>query len=510
MRHRDGRGRRPAVLAAVAAVLTLVMVGAVVLVLHGSTSSDDDANPGPGPGRSSDPLLVRTEDGAVRGITADGVRTWRGLPYAAPPVGDLRWRAPQEPAAWGGVRDASSYDGFCLQPAPYAFGDDDLRVRAGSAEDCLYLNVTAPAAEGDEALPVIVWLHGGGFVKGGGSAVDASVLAARGAVVVTVNYRLGRLGFFAHPALASDVANLGLLDQMAALRWVRANITGFGGDARSVTLMGGSAGAMSVNALMSAPDAAGLFDRAIAESAPGDGAALTLDEARRQGEAAFPDRTAAELRALPAAELLSSTFNVLRGDAPIVDAVLPESAAVAFAAGHEAAVPYLLGTNQGEFGDDDYRAADTDPARVRAALGGTRHAALVASYGDRTYAEHVLNDVVFTAPAAALAVEHASRAPTYRYRFAADSNATRHGAEVRYVFGLEDRPARRALVSAIGRYWLAFARSGDPDVDGLPEWPQAGDNAVLVLALDGPVAYAVDPWTDRLRALYDTVPLRLP
>ena len=419
---------------------------------------------------------------------------------------------------WGGVRDTTSYGGSCVQPADYSFGDRDrdLTQRSGSSEDCLYLNVTAPQASHDEAagpsaaLPVIVWLHGGGFFGGSGSLIDPSVLAARGVVVVTVNYRLGRLGFFAHPSLRTDVANLGLLDQMSALQWVRDNISGFGGDARSVTLMGGSAGAMSVNALMAAPAAAGLFDRAIAESAPGDSAALTLEQARRHGERAFPGRTADQLRAMPASAFLSSRFNVLTGDAPIVDSVLPETATDAFAAGHEAAVPYLLGSTDGEFSDADYRSAGIGPARMRASLGGRDHAELVASYGRRDYRDHVLDDLVFAAPAASLALEHSSRAPTYRYRFAADPDGSGHGAEVSYVFGLEDRPSQQILVSAIGAYWLAFARTGHPDASGLPAWPEARGTAVLLLTASGPVPLSTDPWTDRLRALYATVPLRLP
>ncbi len=485
-------------LVAVATAALVVGVLAVVQVVR------DVARPAAGE------LVVSTTLGETRGVLDDDVRTWRGLPFAAPPVAGLRWREPQPARAWRGVREASSNGDACVQPADYAYGDADLSVRRGSSEDCLYLNVTAPRAEPDAPLPVVVWLHGGGLFEGSGSLVDPTRLAARGSVVVTVNYRLGLLGFFAHPALRQDVANLGLLDQMAALRWVRANIAGFGGDPGSVTLLGGSAGAMSVNALMSAPAAHGLFDRAIAQSAPGDSAAITIETARERNERDFPVRTAAELRALPASAFLSSTFNVLNGDAPILDALLPEPSAVAFAVGNEASVPYLVGSNDAEFTDDDYRAAGVQPARVRATLGGKRHFGLVEAYGREAYTAHVLNDLVFTVPGVALALDHDRRAPTYRYRFAVDPEGSHHGTEVGYVFGLVDGE-REKLADQIAGYWLAFARTGTPEGSGSPSWPRASGTSVMLFTPDGPEPLAEDPWSERLQALYvRTAALRLP
>lgn len=357
---------------------------------------------------------------------------------------------------------------------------------------------------------MIVWLHGGGLIAGSGSTVDPTALAARGAVIVTINHRLGRLGYFAHPALEQDVANLGLLDQVAALEWVRDNAERFGGDPDLVTVMGGSAGAISVNALMVAPAAAGLFARAISQSAPGDSAARTLDDVRRQGERDFPGFSADELRSLPASALLSSTFNVLLGDAPVIDAVLPESVGQAFARGHEAAVPYLVGTTDAEFSDGDYRAAGTDPVSLRAGLGGADHDALVAAYGKRAFRRYALDDLVFQAPAVALALHHADRAPTYRYRFAADPDGSGHGTDVPYVFGQEELAPRRALARAMGDYWVAFARLGAPRVGGRPEWPTASGTSYLSLGAGGPRPVAKDPWTARLAALNAAVPLRLP
>jgi len=486
-------------------VLTLVVVAGVLLA----------TGPGSEPSDSGEPLVVSTGQGTLRGVDEQGVRTWRGIPYAAAPVGNLRWRPPAQAPTWEGELAATSFGAPCLQPAGYRYGDRGLKPRRTSSEDCLYLNVTSAygdegAAEADPSRPVIVWLHGGGLFEGNGSLVDPTVLAEHGTVVVTVNYRLGLLGFFAHPALDQDVANFALLDQVAALEWVRDNIAGFGGDPDNVTVMGGSAGAISVNALMVAPAADGLFDRAISQSAPGDSAARTLRDVRRQGARAFGGLSATELQALPPEDLLSSTFNVLLGDAPIVDAVLPERVADAFAAGREASVPYLVGTTSGEFSDGDFRASGSNPTRIRSQLGGAEHDALVAAYGRRAFREFVLDDLVFHAPAAALALEHAQRAPTYRYRFGPDRDGSTHGAEVPYVFGSEDRPGRQRLAEAMVDYWVAFARTGEPEVEGLPTWPRAAGTSYLDLGVDGPQPVERDPWTRRLRALYETVPLQLP
>ena len=488
------------VIAGVAAVVVTVALVASVLLVTG---------PSEAPAAGGDPLVVETTEGLARGVEQDGVRTWRGLPYAAPPVDDLRWRAPETAAEWDDVRDASSFGAACFQGGGYEYGDVVVEPRAQTSEDCLYLNVTRPAAS-DEALPVIVWLHGGGLIQGSGSTVDPSALAGRGAVIVTINHRLGRLGYFAHPALEQDVANLGLLDQVAALEWVRDNAARFGGDPDLVTVMGGSAGAISANALMVAPAAQGLFHRVISQSAPGDSAARTLDDVRRQGERDFPGLSADELRALPASALLSSTFNVLLGDAPVIDEVLPESVGAAFARGHEAAVPYLVGTTDAEFSEGDYRDAGTDPVRLREVLGGIDHDTLVAAYGRRAFRRHVLNDVVFQAPAVALALRHADRAPTFRYRFAGDRDGSGHGTEVPYVFGQEELPIRPALARAMGDYWVAFARLGEPRVGGRPEWPTASGTSYLHLGAGGPKPVARDPWTARLAALNAAVPLRLP
>src|SRR5690348_11209570 len=244
--------RRPARLAAAccAALAALTLTAAGATAARAGTATKDDAP------------VVTTSDGAVRGAAAGTVNEFLGLPYAAPPTGNLRWRAPQPAAAWTGVRDATTFGPSCPQaPSPFA-------PPGPFSEDCLYLNVYTPAARPGANRPVLVWIHGGGLVQDGARDYDGTKLAADGVVVVTINYRLGALGFLAHPALASHGAagNYGLMDQQAALRWVQRNIARFGGDPGNVTIAGQSAGGLSVLAQMVSPSARGLFQRAIVQS----------------------------------------------------------------------------------------------------------------------------------------------------------------------------------------------------------------------------------------------------
>ncbi|MGA8255265.1 MAG: carboxylesterase family protein [Nocardioides sp.] len=486
-----------ATIAAAVAVTVLVVAGFVVILGPDATTDD--------------PLVVATTEGDLRGVEADGLRVWRGVRYADSPTGQRRWAAPAPAPTWDGVRDADTFGADCLQPEPYTYGQRRLQVRAGSAEDCLFLNVVRPVDGGDR-LPVMVWLHGGGFIFGNASSTadSSGPLAQRGMIVVTINYRLGQLGYFAHPALRGTVANFGLLDQTAALTWVRDNIAAFGGDPEQVTLAGGSAGAMSVNALMTAPGADGLFQRAISQSAPGDWRSQTFTQASNRARRAFPEMSAADLRALKPRDLLSSTFNVLTGDAPIIDSVLPERAVDAFATGREVAIPYLVGTTAGEFSDAEFQLAGGDPERVRQRLGGARHTALVAAYGPASYRRHVLDDILFTAPAVALASLHAARAPTFRYRFAVAGADTGHGSEIGYVFDTVADPDKAPVAHAVADYWASFVRSGNPGVPELARWPQAGRGAVMVIGPDGPRSVPRDTWAERVDRLASLLPLDVP
>ena len=459
----------------------------------------DDAN---------SPLVVETEQGKVEGIRADGIRSWRGIPFAAPPVGELRWEPPQEPEDWNGVRDARNYGARCLQGGPTP-GQTGVTTAPDSAEDCLYLNVNAPAEARN--LPVMVWLHGGGFVVGTGNhpLANSPAMVKRGVVLVSLNYRLGRFGFFAHPSLEGEVANYGLLDQIAALEWVRDNIGAFGGDPDNVTLGGQSAGAMSVHALMTSPAAQGLFDKAISQSGLGRQPSVSLDEARADGEQFLPGLDADQLRELDGNRILGPPQDVLSGDMPIVDEVLPQRVADAFANGDEADVPYIVGTTDAEFPDSWLTRIGRAPDPARQALIGAERAAFVDVYGDeQELVRHVLSDAIFTEPARFLARAHAARAPTFRYRFSIATPTEKvafggapHSAEGTYVFDQPVDQAAEKLADQIADYWVSFATTGDPNHPGAPDWPTADGDALIEFTSEGPVAASTDPWEARLDAV---------
>src|SRR5579862_2047693 len=262
--------------------------------------------------------------GRITGTQSASVRAWLGIPYATPPVGDLRWRAPRPPASWEGVRAMDRYGAACMQPTGLA----NLQGLPPMSEDCLTLNIWAPAQP--EKAPVMLWIHGGAFVEGSGAlaAYAGTELARQGVVVVTINYRLGDFGLFAHPALnheavAEPSANFGFMDQVAALRWVKQNIAAFGGDPGNVTIFGESAGGASVNFLMVSPEARGLFHRAIAESGGGQSTLRSAADLDQEGTAKGKEwgaMDAKSLRALPAAAILASPRKrELAAYAPVID-----------------------------------------------------------------------------------------------------------------------------------------------------------------------------------------------
>lgn len=480
------RRSRVATLTAALVAVTVVATVLAIVLLRGD----------------GDGLVVETENGKVRGVAMAGIRSWRDLPFAAPPVGERRWQPPAPASDWDGVRSAGRYGASCLQPAPFVFGAPSLTPAEGTSEDCLNLNVNRPDDDSHD-LPVLVWLHGGGFFKGSanGGPPNSVGLVDRGVIVVTVNYRLGRLGFFAHPSLPGTVANYGLLDQIAALTWVRDNIGAFGGDPRRVTVGGVSAGGMSVNALMASPRARGLFSGAITESGLGAERPSTLAQARALGERAFPGKSAEQLRELPASALLSSTFSVFRGDAPIIDDVLPQRVADAFAAGTEAPVPWLIGTTDAEFSDVNFVASGINPVHARAVLGANQHAALLTTYGSAVYEHSVLDDAVFSSPALLLAQAHRQRAATYRYRFAVFPRGSPHGSELNFVFDAAGGGPAGGIADEMADYWAAFIKDGSPEADGLPAWPTAAGSALMSFTALGPRPVAVDPWARRLVTL---------
>lgn len=452
--------------------------------------------------------IIRVDGGALRGVSADGVTSFKGVPFAQPPVGPMRWRPPAPAAAWSGVRDASHVGAICMQR--YNKSDNGVGPPPAS-EDCLTLNVFAPPRA--RRLPVMVWIHGGGLVNGSGTAAlyDGSALARQGVVVVSINYRLGRFGFFAHPALTAEgglTANYGLMDQIAALQWVKRNIKAFGGDASNVTIFGESAGGVSVNRLMMAPQAKGLFAKAISQSGAGGERSQSLAQAEVAGAAfattlGVTDRSAAGLRALSADAIVAAgDMNMIKGEAPILDGVLlKEDALEAFRAGREARTPYLVGSNSLEIPK-----AFGNVFNAASQVGEGEAASLRAAYGSQpVYEERLATDVVFGAPARALAKAHAATgAPTWLYRFSVLSaqapkafTGAIHASDRQYVFdtlGASPWPtdARdEAQAKTISAYWVAFAKTGDPNGGGRPAWPRYDASDRLIdLTNDGPVAKA--------------------
>jgi para-nitrobenzyl esterase len=440
---------------------------------------------------------VKTDTGLISGIPGNNpdIRVFKGIPFAAPPVANLRWHAPTPVAKWDGVRKGDEFGPICMQ-AP---GRGATQPKM--SEDCLYLNVWTGAKSPTEKRPVIVWIHPGGYTSGSGSspATDGEAFAKKGVVVVTINYRLGPLGFFAHPELTKESdrnasGNYALMDQTAALEWVQKNIAAFGGDPKRVTVDGDSAGAASIGNLLGSPRTKGLYQRAIAESGAWIGLSvghtMTLPEAEQAGLKAG---TLADLRAKPAADVLKGG----RGGGPIIDGYfLPEDVGKVFAAGKQNDVPVLIGSNKDEgtfflqpttaekykdqihkrYGDQaeaylkiypgntDEEASASQLAAFRDELGWVMHnwAALQTKTGKSKaylyYFTHEPPEMTSTSP-----------------RGGRGSGAT-HGAEAAYVFQnlLPPRPwtdADRQLADTISSYWVNFASTGDPNGKGLPKWP---------------------------------------
>ncbi|MBB3223044.1 carboxylesterase/lipase family protein [Pseudoduganella umbonata] len=463
---------------------------------------------------------IQVTGGEIAGLQTGAMKTWLGIPFAAPPVGSLRWRAPQPVVPWQGIRQARSFSAACAQAAEW--------ITQPKSEDCLYLNVWAP----DQAakLPVLVWLHGGGFY--GGTAAqplyDGANLARHGAVVVTVNYRLGIFGFFAHPELTAESrhrasGNQGILDQIAALRWVKDNIAAFGGDPDRVTIMGESAGGESVAILVASPLGKGLFQRAIAQSG-NDGLPMDAGENHR-----FASKAAAEgkglafataagagslaaLRAMPA-EALQKPAWLPR---TLVDGhLLREDLAATYRAHRHNDVPLLVGWNAEEgkdlapeiLGTDRFTAANHRDL-VSNLLGHAPSTALLAAYPGATDAQarasidRLTNDwwgwrMVHWA---GLQARH-GRSPSYAYFFAhrpaqpstpcGYGCGAGHGAEIQYVFDnlhLDPRAwtaADRQLATRLAETWVGFARTGKPEGKGLPPWPVFDGSNASILRIGG-------------------------
>ncbi len=472
--------------------------------------------------------IVRILSGDVHGLAVPGGFAFLGLPYAAPPIGDLRWKPPQPPAAWHGVRNATTFAASCPQPPGFTAGPMN--------EDCLYLNVYTPqpgSRHHGEGLPVLVWIHGGGFTQGAGRDYDPTKLAADGIVVVTINYRLGALGFLSHPALASSPGgpsgNYGLMDQQAALRWVQRNIDRFGGNQDKVTIAGESAGGLAVLMLLVSRSSRGLFQGAIVES----GSFALTQQSLAAGEAfgqtfaksaGCSDQTAECLRGLPVASLVNNFHpNVASTAIPgIVDGkVLKESIGTALAAGRFARVPILNGMNTEEerlfiiqgiavSGGTDVLVPPVTAANyqqsIASVLGVTdaRAAAIAAEYPLNAYPSPTLalsvlvGDANFACTALQQDELTAQAASTFAYEF--NDNAAvnpyadgfinppvaTHGSELQYLFDLPDvpfhglNPDQEALAASMRAAWANFAASGNPSTTAV-HWPSFDQSHIMSL-----------------------------
>jgi len=485
---------------------------------------------------------VKVDAGILKGAVDGGVLSFKGIPYAAPPVGDLRWKPPQPVTPWSGVRPATAYGSDCMQ---LPFPGDAAPLGTPPAEDCLVLNVWRPAGASTK-LPVMVWIYGGGFVNGGSSPAvyDGSQFAKGGVVLVSFNYRVGRFGFFAHPALTKEspkgpLGNYAFLDQIAALTWVQKNIAAFGGDAGNVTIFGESAGGGSVLTMMTSPLSKGLFHKAIIESGGGrDGLfptryldkaganglpsaeAVGVDFAKTNGIAGEDAAALAALRSLPADKIVAglnmATMMTPTYTGPMIDGtIVVESNETALKAGRFAKVPVIVGANSADIGFSFARSID----EVFAPFGANADKAKAAYDPQKTdnvreVGTLVAMDRMMVEPARFIArTVAAAGQPAYHYRFSYVAESMRaqwpgapHATEIPFVFdtvqaryGKDLTPADKAAAEAANAYWVAFAKTGDPNGDGRPKWPACAGacDTLLDFANSGP-APGQDPWTTRL------------
>ncbi len=496
---------------------------------------------------SAQPDQVKVDTGALSGAVKDGVLSFKGIPFAAPPVGALRWRPPQPAAAWSGVRPATEYGHDCMQKP---FPSDAAPLGTAPAEDCLVMNVWRPA-DAKKALPVMVWIYGGGFVNGGSSpeVYAGDQFAKQGVVFVSFNYRLGRFGFFGFPGLTAEhpdepKGNYGYMDQIAALKWVKRNIAAFGGDPNNVTVFGESAGGGSVHMLLTSPMAKGLFNKAIIESGGGRASLLgdrllsqskpglpSLEEvginfAKKNGVEGADSAALAKLRALSADQVTDGLNMASMGGGPggptyagpaLDGKIVTSSPQDAYTKGVEAKVPMMIGANSADIGFSFAKSVDEVFAPF-----GARKAQAMAAYGatptsdPRAVGSAVGMDKGMVEPArftAAAFAAQGQKAYEYRFSYVADSmkgewkSGAPHATEIPYVFDTvkakygKDLTAKdEAIAQAANRYWANFAKTGDPNGPGLPHWPAytpKGDG-IMDFRPDGTPVGGPDPWKARL------------
>jgi para-nitrobenzyl esterase len=473
---------------------------------------------------------VQTDKGAVRGIMDKGALNFRGIPFAAPPVGALRWRAPQPAEAWSGVKLADRFGDSCISV--------DAKPREGmppESEDCLFVNVWRPPTAAAK-LPVMVWIYGGSLTSGSSALpiYDGQAFAKNGVVLVSLNYRLGMLGYFSHPAITKANAdggrfhNYGLMDQIAALQWVKRNIAAFGGDPDRVTIFGESAGGASVYALMASPPARGLFSGAIVESgygrkpykfisglAPFATTSAEQDGVEQMKGIGVVSDDLSVLRAIPAMAFKKRPGPVTGHLFAVDGKTLAADLWSTFRAGKEAPVPLIVGSNSQEGPapkdpDTDMFFAATYPYVSKA-----ERPQLAPAYGgDAAVLANLGSDISFVETARTLAALHIKNGyKAWRYRFSVVPDAlkptqggARHAGELAYVFDtlatlpIATGPRDQAVADEMNAYWTAFARDGAPDPNGLPIWPQARGDMLMDFTEDGPTP-KVDPRAGALDAL---------
>jgi para-nitrobenzyl esterase len=486
-------------------------------------------------------LTVKTEQGKVHGKTInDGkVRAFLGLPYAAPPVGGLRWKAPQPPTPWAGERDATRFGARCIQGISYA---DMTFEDSGPSEDCLFLNVFTPSsAKAGGKLPVMFWIHGGGFAAGASSEPrhHGDFLPLQGVVLVTINYRLSVFGFLATPALAKEAngaaGNYGLLDMVAALQWVKANIKNFGGDSGNVTIFGESAGSMAVSALVASPAARGLFQKAIGQS----GSAFPIGhpqdtaEIRNQKDAEWVASLGVnsldELRALPVEKMVAAIPKRQGGFPESIDGnFLTEPVEATYAAGRQAHVPLLAGWVRDENSSqaigmnvEKWKAYAAEHFKDRAAQFLQLYPGDTDEQAVRSSIDFTSDDfIAFSTWKWVEAHRGTGQSPVYRYHFELPALPSKyhfgtyafHSDDIEYVFGTLDtrpgetvRPEDRKLSEQMMSYWTNFAKTGDPNGPGLPQWPRY-DKDGLLLHLDSTITAGPDTLRPRYEFLLKGMP----
>ena len=503
--------------------------------------------------------IVSTPAGTLRGTSVGDVEIFLGIPYAAPPVGEFRWRPPQPFTAWRGERDASKFGANCAQAG---WGAAPGSIQKGSSEDCLFLNIWRPAtAKPDSKLPVMVWIHGGAFVGGSGADPGAgNQFAKQGVILLTFNYRLGRLGHFAFPALSQEhpeepKGSYAFMDQIAALKWVQQNIAAFGGDPKNVTIFGFSAGGVSIHSLLTIPTARGLFQKAISHSGGGRDGVLTgrpiskenaspyypvsaetigKNFAHKHGIEGTDAAALAKLRALKVEEIVDGGQEsdgqggprIYSG--PILDGkFVTETAESAYKAGRQARVPLMIGNNSAEIGGPFVNASSSKEELF--SLFGELKDEAKAAYdpdGTKEFAEvqtRFNTDKVWAEPARFTAGIYADKGdPSYIFLFSyvpASMKARMqygpgHGTDISFAFdnlrapnGGTVAPEDKEVARMMNGYWVNFAKTGNPNGNGLPEWPvySSKKNQILDIQADGKPVGKPDPRKARLDVIEKAV-----